>query len=63
MIAYFADIDRSRSAGVMKGDSFRVNMHNEAITNPNFLLNYHILSDEFKDAMRNKRLQNVVLVP
>ena len=63
MIAYFADIDRSRSAGVMKGDSFRVNMHNEAIANPNLLLNYHILSDEFKDAMRNKRLQNVVLVP
>ena len=63
MIAYFADIDRSRSAGVMKGDSFMVNMHNEAITSPNLLLNYHILSDEFKDAMRNKRLQNVVLVP
>ena len=38
-------------------------MHNEAITNPHLLLNYHILSDEFKDAMQNKRLQNGVLVP
>ena len=66
MIAYFTDIDRSRSAGVIKGDSFRVNMHNEAITNnshfklkmwiPNSLLNYQILSDVLKDDMRNKRL-------
>ena len=66
MIAYFADIDSSRSAGIIKGDSFMVNMHNEAITNksnfklkmwiPNSLLNYQILSDELKDDMRNKRL-------
>ena len=59
MIAYFADIGRGRSGGIIKGDSFRVNMHNEAITNRNSLLNYHILSDQFEDAMQNKRLQNV----
>ena len=67
MIPYFANIDISRSAGVIKGDSFRLNMHNEAITKnshfklkmwiPNSILNYQILSDELKDDMRN------VLVP